>query len=199
MKIFYDRMSVLPQTVACLGCMLSGPDGRYSHSYGDYLRWRNAWQSVLVSAFGRDDSVIRSTDLPIEGTTVPVIIGADLFIRRKVIEQEGFFDPIFFMYHEENDLQKRYGLAGYECRIVPGPEIVHLEGGSNPYKINILSTKGNFLFIKKWYSYPQYLSYRVVYALTHFPKIFIRQIPWEQRVLYLRILLFYRVRGSKNE
>ena len=61
-KIFYDRMSVLPQTVACLGCMLSGPDGRYSHSYGDYLRWRNAWQSVLVSAFGRDDSVIRSTD-----------------------------------------------------------------------------------------------------------------------------------------
>ena len=67
-KIFYDRMSVLPQTVACLGCMLSGPDGRYSHSYGDYLRWRNAWQSVLVSAFGRDDSVIRSTDLPIEGT-----------------------------------------------------------------------------------------------------------------------------------
>lgn len=198
-KIFYDRMSVLPQTVACLGCMLSGPDGRYSHSYGDYLRWRNAWQSVLVSAFGRDDSVIRSTDLPIEGTTVPVIIGADLFIRRKVIEQEGFFDPIFFMYHEENDLQKRYGLAGYECRIVPGPEIVHLEGGNNPYKINILSTKGNFLFIKKWYSYPQYLSYRVVYALTHFPKIFIRQIPWEQRVLYLRILLFYRVRGSKNE
>lgn len=39
---------------------------------------------------------------------VDIIIGADMFIRNSVIKKCGLFDPRFFMYSEESDMQKTF-------------------------------------------------------------------------------------------
>ncbi|MBP5318402.1 MAG: glycosyltransferase family 2 protein [Paludibacteraceae bacterium] len=67
------------------------------------------------------------TGQPLE---VAYITGADLLVRRSVLEQVGLFDPAFFMYYEETDLCKRIHDAGYRVMNVPQSEIVHLEGAS---------------------------------------------------------------------
>lgn len=71
---------------------------------------------------------------------VDYIVGADLFIPRKVIDEIGAFDTNFFMYWEEVDLQKRMSDHGYKRRILFGGKLVHLEG---------MSTQKNFTLLKK--------------------------------------------------
>ena len=57
--------------------------------------------------------------------------GADLFIRRRVVAACGLFDPDFFMYYEDSELQSRYAKHGFYSYIYDGPQIVHLEGHSS--------------------------------------------------------------------
>lgn len=54
-------------------------------------------------------------------------MGADICIRREVVEKCGLFDSDFFMYYEESEMQNRYRQSGYTSMIVPTPLIVHLE------------------------------------------------------------------------
>lgn len=61
---------------------------------------------------------------------VPCITGADLFIRKDVFIQVGWFDPDFFMYAEEVELTHRVKQAGLQVYIVPEAKIIHLEGMS---------------------------------------------------------------------
>lgn len=61
---------------------------------------------------------------------VDYISGANLFIPINVIKNVGMFDPSFFMYYEETDLEKRMQNSGYDRIILNLREIIHLEGGS---------------------------------------------------------------------
>lgn len=61
---------------------------------------------------------------------VEIIIGADMFIRKEILEKVGNFDEDFFMYHEESELWKK----GYEIYSVPEAKIIHLEGKSSKFK-----------------------------------------------------------------
>ena len=62
---------------------------------------------------------------------VAIIIGADLFIRKKVFDDLGGFDPSFFMYVEDGELSYRIRKSNY--RVVSNPEakIIHLQGSSS--------------------------------------------------------------------
>ena len=48
--------------------------------------------------------------VPSQPVSVDFISGADLFIRKATFERLNGFDPEFFMYYEEVDLQKRMDL-----------------------------------------------------------------------------------------
>ena len=62
--------------------------------------------------------------------TVDFISGADLFVRREVLERIGGFDEKYFAYYEEVDLAHRIAQLGYLSVIVPSAGIMHLEGRS---------------------------------------------------------------------
>jgi GT2 family glycosyltransferase len=67
--------------------------------------------------------------------TVNHITGADLMIKKEVIEKIGGFSPDFFLYFEETELEFRIKKAGYELWFVPQSKITHLEGkSSNPMR-----------------------------------------------------------------
>ncbi|WP_270546432.1 glycosyltransferase family 2 protein [Butyricimonas paravirosa] len=67
---------------------------------------------------------------------VGYITGADMMIKKIVLDEVGCFDPDFFMYFEETELTYRIRKAGYKIMSVPEACIVHLEGKSHSLKEN---------------------------------------------------------------
>lgn len=61
---------------------------------------------------------------------VEQIIGADLMIRKDVLDQIGIFNEKFFLYYEESELQFRIRKAGFNILYCPDAQIFHLEGAS---------------------------------------------------------------------
>lgn len=69
--------------------------------------------------------------------------GAALFIRAKVFQEVGGFDPDFFAHQEEIDLCWRIQRKGYRIHSCPGSVVHHLGGGTLP-RGNSLKTFLNF-------------------------------------------------------
>lgn len=65
---------------------------------------------------------------------VAYIVGADLMVRRTVLDEVGGFDPHFFMYYEEVELCRRIFKRNYRICNLPSAEIMHLEGMSTQKK-----------------------------------------------------------------
>lgn len=61
---------------------------------------------------------------------VNTIVGADLMIKKSVLDKVGGFDERFFMYCEETELCHRVRKTGYKLFSIPSAQIVHLEGAS---------------------------------------------------------------------
>lgn len=81
---------------------------------------------------------------------VDYITGADLFIEKRLFERLDGFDINIFMYYEETDLQYRIALRGLSRKVIPGPCIIHLDGGS--FEDKGLSLK-RFLMAQTSYNY----------------------------------------------
>ncbi len=86
------------------------------------------------------------------------ISGADLMIKKTVLDKIGAFSPDFFMYYEETDLCYRIHKAGYKLISLPQVKIQHLEGKSFQSSVNLkrlqLSENGRMIFYKR--NYTQY-------------------------------------------
>ncbi len=65
-----------------------------------------------------------------EPTVVDWLSGASFMVRRKVLEEIGFFDERYFFYMEETDLCKRACAAGWLVVFVPYAAIIHHGNGS---------------------------------------------------------------------
>ena len=88
-----------------------------------------------------------------------IIIGADMFLPKKILDNVGGFDPDFFMYHEESELQYRIIKNGFKVASVPDAKIIHLGGASSNNNTNVLKNViyNRFLYLKKSNRY--YLVY----------------------------------------
>lgn len=84
---------------------------------------------------------------------VPAIPGAALLVRRRVFEEVGLFDPIYFAYFEENDFCRRARVRGWRTVVVPAGRIHHwhrlLHPSEMPLRIQILSLRNQFVFALK--------------------------------------------------
>lgn len=192
-KLFVDSFDQLSDDVACVGCQLLSSDGEKNNSYGEFPSLSStirATASIYLRLIGlrlRKKQIIEANEQ--SPFYVPYVMGADLCIRRAAIESCGLFDPDFFMYYEETEMQHRYMKAGYKAMIVPGPRIVHLEcvstQGSSKKKYTYSNRKmflqGQFLYFRKVYSYPLYLIYRFVYFFN-LPIYFRPYYSWIEKI-----------------
>ena len=132
---------------------------------------------------------------PIDWMEVEYVTGADIFIRRSIIEKYGLFDPAYFLYYEETDMQRSYFSYGIKNAIINGPQIVHLEAGSTKNKVVTLDRicipyVSCFLFLKKWTSLWKYILFRIAFALTRFPHLFFNvKFPLKDRIKLLKKVL----------
>lgn len=84
---------------------------------------------------------------------VGYITGADMFIRKEVLDLVGGFDEDFFMYFEETELSSRIKKMGYKIVNIPAAKIIHFEGASFEFKENRfrMSNESKHKFFKKVY------------------------------------------------
>lgn len=128
-KLFFDTMERMPKEVACVGTTLQDANGEYMHSFSEFptmlgnLKWRLGFPNPRKET---------PESVPFQKVSFDVdyITGADLFVRRNVIDELGFFDPDFFLYYEETEMEWRYKHHGYRNVMLTAPKIIHLEGGS---------------------------------------------------------------------
>ncbi len=107
--------------------------------------------------------------LPTPPYEVEYIVGAAMFIPKAYIDMYGGFDEHFFMYYEESDLQKRYEKENIKRMIIPGPQIIHLEGktsGKSPV-CKRYNMESSMVYFKKHCSFLEYKSYRIVYFILN--------------------------------
>lgn len=86
---------------------------------------------------------------------VDIVSGCFLLITRDLWDRLGGFDPAFFMYGEDADLCLRARRIGARPTIIPGAEIVHHGGASEPVRtdkmVRLLSAKAR-LIRRHWHS-----------------------------------------------
>ena len=128
----------------------------YSFGYGDdiislffrktILKWvyRSEFKRIKNYEKNRDKTKIQE---------VNNVTGADLMIRKSVLDEVGCFNENFFMYFEETELETRIRRAGYKIFFVPESKIIHLE---DKYRNNKHSSK---------YFYESFIEYyRICYG-----------------------------------
>lgn len=171
LKLFFDFCEGNhDKKIGAVGCLLNGKDLKRTHSFADFPKISKVLFSRLVNPlyklFGNtyntldNDSLIKDSPFKVDYVT-----GADIFIRKSLLDKYGAFDPEFFMYFEETEMQHRLTKAGYPSYILPAPEIVHLEGSSikKTNKRNIrkmmMVQRSQFLYFKK-----QHLVFPIFYS-----------------------------------
>lgn len=195
LKIFLDAARCCrPGFLGAMGCLLQDGKGNVIHSFGSFTTPAGIVTDYIKSILRLKTEDKHLEVLPCE---VDYICGADLFIPRNVFETLGGFDSVFFMYYEENDLQRRMALAGYKRYIIPGPSVIHLEGASyravtqrktSSKRIN--SDSSLFKYIKKYYSPVTYVFFRGVYVALRMPALLNMSYSFNERIRYLNFLLF---------
>jgi GT2 family glycosyltransferase len=86
-------------------------------------------------------------------------IGACMMIRKKALDETGFFDERYFFFFEETDLAYALHRAGWKTYHVPDAYIYHLQGQSigNNIKSRIEFYRSRYQFLNKWHSRAYYI------------------------------------------
>lgn len=125
--------------------------------------------------------------------SVSYIVGADLMVKREILDKVGLFDPAFFMYYEEIELCYRIRKYGYKIISVPTALIQHLEGKS----MNNIELKAKFHYesAKAYYylthSYIYCFCTRIVLLFMILTRIFIFFIFRRSGLKYWKMQLYY--------
>lgn len=167
--LYFDKHA--DSDVACAGAVLKKKDGiTENNSYSQFPSICNTI-SFFMHYYLRIKPKRRISSNGKYPLTVDYIIGADLFIKRDVVEQLGLFDESFFMYYEDSELQLRYHNHGYRSVIISSPEIIHLEGASTCSGNRLTGKKaemyfnGMLTYMGKRYAGIKYLAARLILLL----------------------------------
>lgn len=194
---FYEYIKSAPSQVCCLGCELIDNNGRPSYSFGTFPS-NKIFLGMIMKEYHFKFKVL-SFPCFSKGNhplTVDYSSGADMFIRRKVIEELGFFDPDFFMYFEEVELQYRYHTKGYISQVIDTPKIMHLLGGSelkknknaHSLKTKIIELESRYIYCTKVFK-PIERCFMPILHLLLIPRILLYKSSWEQRKEMLSVVI----------
>jgi GT2 family glycosyltransferase len=87
----------------------------------------NSWTKTALS---RHLTELKEPDTARQWISVDWVEGACFAVKRKVFEEIGFLDPIYFAFYEEIDFCRRTIYRGYEIALVPRSRVHHFRGGN---------------------------------------------------------------------
>jgi GT2 family glycosyltransferase len=185
-KILSDYLDNNPR-VGCCGGNLLNEDGKPTHSFYRYF---------IPSIFGEinrlfmrlPEKILYGKNYEFNNRKKPLkvayITGADLMIRKKIFDELNGFDPDFFMYYEETELEYRVKNTNYLIISVPFAQIIHLEDKS---------CSNNFDKLKKFYSSKEICMKKMHSRIT----IYIINFLFRFRII-TRLFLFTILRNKEK-
>lgn len=188
--------------LGAVGTLLLNPDGGIVHSFARFPTLLSLFGSFYIYPFykllGKKYKRYDTTDSDQSDDffKVDYVTGADLFVDKSVVLCNGGFDPDFFMYWEETEMQYRWTVKGYDSYILKSPQIVHLEGYTSKKGCYIKFSENKFfwglesqkLYFKKCYSKAYYYAFRILWLSNLLPilrgKYNMRQIRKMTKILF---------------
>ena len=199
-KDFFLEAEKTDRSIACLGAILKDKEHNSSHSFGKFPKLRsdlfyNAFLLPLNYLLNQNIKKIGTDFNQTNNGKVDYITGADLFIRRSIIEKFGLFDPIYFMYYEETDLQKKYHSHGFFSKIIETPKIIHLEGASNASIPNfnkiLIQVKSRLTYFKKWNNNLAFKFYLFLLLTLRLPFLLFSKYTLKEKIIYLKLFISF--------
>ena len=187
-SFFYEFAHTSKEVIGTLGSILLNDQRKANHSYGSFLTPVN----VLCNSLPLHKRDITSfIDNPIE---VDYITGADLFMPSSVFKKIGGFDESFFMYSEEVDLQYRISKEGYKRIIIPGPNIIHFDGGSYDKskpsaRRRYEKDKSRIHYVKKHYGRFAFVIFKVCMLFVKFPVLINKRYNISENIHYYKMII----------
>lgn len=155
-KLFDFAERNADNNLGAVGTCLINRDKQDALSFGQFVSANRIYRRLLegLRIYRKNFETETYLELDIQGyVEIDFVSGADLFVPKKVFNQIKGFDPDFFMYYEETELQKRMDEVGLKRYIINVRDIIHLEGGSFghnlPFRRKMMMIKGMKLYIKK--------------------------------------------------
>ena len=102
---------------------------------------------------------------------MPILTGGALFVRRKVFEDIGGFDPHIFLYHEDHELCSRISKLGYSLWHVPKATAVHIGGSSSGRSAKVSHWKGYQMARSRYYVLDKFYP-KEAFKKTFWPAFF---------------------------
>lgn len=177
-KIFFDFMEK-PENdqVGCCGGNLYRKDLSYQHSYGNISSLENIFigELHLYKVFKKycEDKFIHEDKFATDTVkVVEYVTGADMFLRKSVLNKVGLFDERFFMYCEDSELCYRIKKYGYKSVIVPESKIIHLNSLDGRVSVEKLKLQkiSELKFFRKYYGKKQVFIAKLSYIFCYFIK-----------------------------
>lgn len=161
-KIMFD-FAKLPENrdVACIGGNLyhldESPNFSYSISFPSLFEIA-LYRSGLKAIWNND--FFNVSGIP---KTVAIIIGADMLIPKDKFDLVNGFDPSYFMYVEEGDLQYRLYMLGLASKSVPQAKIIHMQGASSVNLFKLKSEVSSYIiFFNKFFNRKTVYAYKAI-------------------------------------
>jgi GT2 family glycosyltransferase len=180
-EILFNYMEEIDnRDVSVCGAKLLKPDLSYNVSAGNFPNYRlfikgSFWKFFYSKKFYSNiirREILFNSDDPFE---VDYVSGADIFLRKEIIDKVGGFDKRFFMYGEDAELSFRikHHLPHTKSMIVPKARIVHISQGSSA---NISqSKKFKYQFIKSraiYYKITEGFMASALYFITSLKRLY---------------------------
>lgn len=188
-SLFYDyAVSHLHERIGALGSWLLDAEGKPNASCGCFPTPRSE-MAYLFGKMVRNNRLDVTADLDVDYVT-----GADMFVARDLFMRLGGFDPAIFMYYEETDLQRRMADEGYVRRVITGPRIIHLDGGSFGRKgltvgRFVMAQRSYNYYLRKHYRGLRYALYKSVLCLVRLTVFVTTDWTFKERLRAYRIVL----------
>lgn len=146
-KLFFDywENSTEKDTIGALGGNLLDKDGSVTFSYGNFPKpireiirfWKKifiTYIKIILSICKIDYRKYKKKAVYIiKNGNVGFVSGANLFVKNNEL---ALFDERFFLYFEETNLEYQMMKKDLYRKVITGPKIVHLCGGSDTIKKN---------------------------------------------------------------
>jgi len=172
-----------------LGAILEDRNGNSIHSYNKFTsvadELRDCVSKYLRFLKRKDLTHPPKVDDPL---CVDYITGADLFVPKSLFYELNGFDPDYFMYSEECDLQYRMSQKKIPRIIIPGPRIIHLEGGSDSsntkkwsYSRYYNMTMAKYLYVSKHLSLFSAFLFRTIDLIFLTPIVLVSKYSLSQK------------------
>jgi N-acetylglucosaminyl-diphospho-decaprenol L-rhamnosyltransferase len=181
-----------PRTAVAAPRLLN-PDGTLQPSLRDFPTPWNLLLEHLLEGRARSRRVAVFDPHSVE-RTADWIVGAVWLVRREALEETGLFDEGFGTFHEETDLARRFCDRGWDLRLIPGAEALHVGGGlaaspeGGPQGLILRYIPGKLRFLRKHAGPLSLLAFRAGVSLRWIARMFSK--PWgsEKRMRSKRAL-----------